>query len=193
MQGLAIVDLFGNGMNDTNRYPPVTLGMRLGFKTSLILTCAYWILGISVETGRQMWLLHEIQIWMLPVARFAGMLPFFFLIALVAIAFLGTLTGGLIGELWTRIGQRLDGRVFALLSLILCVSIVVGFHVIYQIQVNFFIPAVLNDSGWYSDTVGLLVSYPFWVGVPSLLYLAAGAWGGYFFWKVQQGDTNDSV
>lgn len=140
-----------------------------------------------------MWLLHDLRIWMLPITKFAGMFPFFILMALVPITFISTLTGGLIGELWMHIGQRLDGRVFALLGLILCMSIVVGFHVIYQISVNLFIPAVLNDSDWYSDTVGLLVSYPFWVGVPSILYVVVGAWGSYFFWKVRQQGTTDST
>jgi len=180
-------------MNDMNKHPPVTDGMRLGFKTSLVLTCAYWILGILVEAARQMWLLRDLRVWILPIAKFPGMLPFYLIMGLMPIVFLSTLTGGLIGELWLHIGRRVGGRVFALLGLILCASIVVGFHAIYRIQVNFFIPAVLNDSGWYSDTVGLLVSYPFWVGVPSLLFITAGTWGSYLFWKAHQRDPIDSV
>lgn len=176
-----------------NKYSAITHGMRLGFNTSLVLTCAYWILGILVEAARQMWLLCDLRLWNLPIAKFPGMLPFYLIMGLMPILFLGTLTGGFIGELWLHIGRRVDGRVFALLGLILCASIVVGFHAIYRIQVNFFIPAVVNDSSWYSDTVGLLVSYPFLVGAPSLLFITAGTWGSYLFWRAHQRDPSNSI
>lgn len=178
-------------MNDTKKDPPVAYGMRLGFKASLILTFTYWILGIFVETGRQMWLLQDLRIWMLPIARFAGMLPYYFSMQLWPVVFLGVITGGLIGELWMNIGHRVQSRVFALLVSVMCASIVVGLHVIYRIPVNLFIPSVLNDSAWYSDTVGILASYPFLMGVPSILYIMTGTLGSYLFWNVRRPNSTD--
>lgn len=40
-------------MNDTNKYSPVTHGMRLGVKVSLILASVYAVVGVFVEVGNK--------------------------------------------------------------------------------------------------------------------------------------------
>jgi hypothetical protein len=169
-------------MNSTSRFLPLTYGMRLGIKASLVLAGIYWTLGLGAEVVRQMWLTHELRFWMLPIARFPGMLLSFFLFILVIVLLVGLVSGMLIGEIWQHIGIRVDGRVFAVVCLMLCASLVTGIHLIYHVRFDFWIPTViLDDSAWFGDTMGLLLSYPFLLGVPSIIYMVAGAVGSHFF------------
>ena len=174
-------------VNEYNLFEPVTNGMRLGFRTSLTLSGAYAVLAVIAEIGRQTWLTHQSQLLMLPVVRVAGMLPFGYFFAIIPAVSLGIVTGGLVGELWKHIGRRTGSLSFALLILVLCSSIVVGLHVAFSVRVELSIPPLLPlDSGWLLDGLGALVSYPFLLGVPSILYVLAGALGGYKFWRIYQ-------
>jgi hypothetical protein len=110
------------------------------------------------------------------------MLLSFFLFILVIVLLVGLVSGMLIGEIWQHIGIRVDGRVFAVACLMLCASLVTGIHLIYHVRFDFWIPTViLDDSAWFGDTMGLLLSYPFLLGVPSIIYMVAGAVGSHFF------------
>lgn len=172
-------------MLNMHQLSPVAHGMRLGVKLSLVLTSAYLASGLLILVGWQLWLTQALGITQLPILRFTGLLPFFFLLALVPALVLGALTGGLIGELWLRLGHRLGVRLFTLLGLVLCSVIILGLHSVYRIQVDTFIPAVqLTDSPWFSDAAGFLLSYPFLLGIPSVLYILAGTWGSYCFWRL---------
>lgn len=176
-------------MNDVIKFSPVAHGMRLGLKAGLVLASVYALLGLFTEVGRQIWLTQDLRIMMLPIFRmgWAGLLPLYFLLSFGAALALGALTGGLIGDLWMRFGRRIDGRIFALTVLILCASIVVGLHAIFQVKIDLAIaPLLVDQNEWPSNSLGLLVSYPFSVGVPSILYVVAGAWGSYFFWRAHR-------
>jgi hypothetical protein len=101
---------------------------------------------------------------------------------LVIVLLVGLVSGMLIGEICQHIGIRVDGRVFAVVCLMLCASLVTGIHLIYHVRLDFWIPTViLDDSAWFGDTMGLLLSYPFLLGVPSIIYMVAGAVGSHFF------------
>ena len=171
----------------SNEDPPFSHGLRIGVWLSLILAFGYAVLGGLVALGYQVWLLPGVPVNALPIARFAGMLPFGLLMALGPAVVLGTLTGGLIGELWEHIGRRVEGSVFALLGLALCALLVVGLHIVFKLKVDLTIPPVqLQPSEWMSDSLGLLVSYPFLLGLPSIVYILAGAWGSFVFWRSRQ-------
>lgn len=172
-------------MNEVKMCTPVSEGMRMGLKASLILSGAYAILAVLIEIGRQIWLTQDLEFIMLPLVRVAGMLPFGYLFAIFPTVALGIITGGLIGELWKHIGRRVDGLVFALLALVLCAGIAVGLHITFGIRFDLTIPSMpLVESDWLMDGLGALVSYPFLMGIPSILYVLAGALGGYIFWRI---------
>jgi len=180
-------------MNEAKTYLPITDGMRLGLKVSLTLAGAYAVLGIMFEVGRQSWLMQELRFTSLPLVRAAGMLPFGFLFALIPTLTLGTVTGGLIGELWRRIGWRANSRVFALLMLVLCALIAAGLHIVFRIEIDLTIPKPQLEGSeyWIIDGLGALISYPYLLGIPSILYVLAGAWCGYDFWWRQTRPTPD--
>lgn len=168
---------------------PAALGLRQGLRAGLGLAGVYALLGLAAEVGRQAWLTHELRLWRLPLFQmgWASLLPFYGLLPLGAALVLGAGTGALIGELWARLGRRLDGRVFALGMLIICALIAAGLHGVFQIRVDFTLaPLSAEQTEWPANSLGLLVSYPFWAGVPSLLYAAAGAWGSYTFWRARR-------
>ena len=174
-------------MNETHRFSPVSYGMRLGVRISLSLACLYAFLGMLVEVVWQIRLVGDPHIGMLPIARAAGLLPFGLLFALGPSLAIGALTGGLIGELWMRIGQRINQWVFVLLALVLCAGLAAGLHLIFGIQVDLTIPQVHPESTeWLADSLGMLVSYPFLQGIPSILYVLAGALGALYFWRAYQ-------
>ena len=174
-------------MNAAYRFSPVSYGMRLGARISLVLACLYALLGTLVEVLWQIRFMGDARIGMLPIARAAGMLPFGLLFALGPALAIGVLTGGLVGELWVRIGQRVNQRVFALLALVLCAGVAVGLHFIFGTQVDLTIPQVQPESSeWIADSLGMLVSYPFLQGIPSILYVLAGALGALYFWRACQ-------
>jgi len=176
-------------MTDANQYSPVPHGMRLSLRVTLVLACVYALLAVSAEVGRQVWLTQDLHIARLPIFRMGWIaLPLVFFLWGTSFALvIGALTGGLIGELWLRIGRRVGGRAFSLLALVLCAAIVVGLHVIFQVRLDFAVSQLDTvHSEWPADSLGLLVSYPLLVGVPSLVYIVAGACFSYFFWHARQ-------
>lgn len=180
-------------MATENDFSPVMHGMRLGAKVSLIVANIYFIICTLIEVGRQIWLTHDQTVITLPFVKVAGFLPFYFLCLIYPVVVLGSLTGGIIGEFWACIGHRLGSRIFPLIALAFCLSVVVGFHLIFRIHVDFSIPTLqLDSNGFYMDSLGLLVSYPFLLGIPSILYILIGGLGSYFFWSFGKIKINET-
>jgi len=172
---------------DTNKSNPFTHGMRLGVKVSLIAALAYAVLGVLYEVGLQIWLARVLGMDALPIARFAGMLPVGFLMAAGPAVILGMVTGGLIGELWEHVGRRVGAFAFALLGLALCALLVAGLHIAFGMRVDLTVPPIQpQPSEWLADSLGLLASYLFLFGIPSILYMLVGAGGSFCFWRERQ-------
>lgn len=174
-------------MVDTLQSNSFSHGMRLGVKVSLFAAFAYAVLGVLYEVGLQIWLARVLGMDALPIARFAGMLPVGFAMAAGPAVILGMVTGGLIGELWEHVGRRIGGFAFALLGLALCALLVVGLHIAFGMRVDLTIPPIQpQPSEWLGDSLGLLASYLFLFGIPSIVYIMVGAWGSFFFWRARQ-------
>jgi len=171
-------------MNKLDHRSPVSFGIQQGAKIAALLAALYAILGTSIEFVRQAMILHNFHPLMLPIGHILGMIPFGLLFAFVPSVSLGMITGGLIGELWLKTSRFVNGKVFTFMVFLLCLVIVFAVHFIFGIQVDLTFPSFPKEGiEWAMDGLGMMSSYPYLIGWPSLIYVVTGPLVSHYYWK----------
>jgi hypothetical protein len=101
-----------------------------------------------------------------------------FISALLPSAFIGAMTGLCIGTIAkSGFGRKANKNIFILTCMTSCGLIAVFIHVIFKIKIILSFEPINNS--YYS--LGVLESYLFLFGIPTIIYILAGGWFG---WKI---------
>ena len=157
-------------------------GLRLGGKAGFIIAIWYAIAGILIIE----FLGQGVGLLSFPSEQEGGLRLFVFvtIVTIIMIFFfaitpaviIGALTGMYIGQLAKLTGARLPRYLFLMLCISLCLVVIILIHVFFKI------PIVLSFQNstppTSSGSLGVYETYPFAIGIPSLIYLVMGIWGG---------------
>lgn len=158
------------------------VGTHLGWKAGLILSSMYAILGILViELLGYGVGFFSVEFYNgFPWVEFVGLIfATIITIAILAIApatIFGALTGRCLGVLAKTTSEHLSKYLFVLLCVVSCLMVVILIHIMFQVSIT------LSFQGPPSEySLGVYESYPFSIGIPSMIYVLTGGWIG---WKI---------
>ncbi len=171
----------------------VSPGAKLGLRAGLRLSIAYAIVGVFVEEiARQLPGINPLSLIGAIGGSFVLVLvssPIIFLFAIVPAILYGLFTGALLGKMAELMKNALARPVFAGFSLLICSVIVLASHEFFQLNVSFsFVQSISLTPGHSvislgGDVISLVPapfdSYPFYIGIPSLIYILTGGWAGW--------------
>jgi hypothetical protein len=153
--------------------------MALGLVASLVLSVLYSVVGVGAEIVRSIMQGFE-EAHTLFVAL---MSPVVLVLAVVtlgivpAVAF-GMATGALIGLLHAILWSRVTCNQFAVIGFVICVGITISLHVLFGIRPDGEITS--------QQEMGILGSYLYLAGIPSILYVVAGTLGSLFLSRLAE-------
>jgi len=173
--------------------PPINFvheGMDLGSKAGFRLSLLYAISGIFLTflaevfrygVGFLNWQGIESFDWSQLIFAVSALLGVAFLIFFVAIGpatILGILTGMLLGKFAEIFKRRISKYFLIFSSALLCIIIAVLIHLFFDINIVFsFQQPPTTESHYFS--MGIYETYPFYMGIPTILYILAGGWTGW--------------
>lgn len=148
-------------------------GIELGLKLSAILSFTYAFLGILIVQAfvESDWG-SVILIWVLG-------LPHFFSVAILPAIAYGILTGVFLEKFVRRFNHFLSVPIVILSGVIICIAITVLSHYLFGIQINFSFVNVSTGPLRF----GIYETYPFYIGIPSMIYIFSGGWAGWYIYK----------
>jgi hypothetical protein len=103
-----------------------------------------------------------------------------FLILLVAVGpatILGILTGMLLGNFVEIFIGRISKYFLIFSCALLCMLIAILIHLFFDIPIVFSFQQPPTQSPYFS--MGVFETYPFYMGIPTILYILAGGWTGW--------------
>ena len=153
---------------------PEWLGIGLGFKLSLLLSIIYAFLGVFiVETFTEYGVGGFLLAWIYgsPIISIWAILP---------AAIYGILTGFLIGILVRRFQDHFFRITLIMAGIILCAIVAAMSHYILGIHATF---DFVNRAIGYGSAGTLYETYPFYIGVPSIIYTLSGGWATWYIYK----------
>ena len=152
-------------------------GAKLGSRVSFVVSILYAVVGFyAVELfGEGVGLLSlssELIIW--GVLSIFGIIIAIFLFAIVPATIIGILTGTCLG-IFTKFAQRkqISKYFFVLLCVFFCMVAVIGIHLLFQIPIT-----LSFDPPSHEFSLGTYETYPFLIGIPSIIYIFTGGWIG---------------
>jgi hypothetical protein len=174
--------LFQSTLPDT----PERFGAKFGLKLGLLLSTTYAILGIFIVEA----FVHTSSVEPSPAPApknflmyltilILGLLLLIYLLAILPAVIYGTITGYVLGILISNFKHRFSSFMFLLLGVTLCVVTTTLSYTILNIKVtlSFETPPALYMSG------GIYESYPFYIGIPSLIYILSGGFASWHIFK----------
>jgi hypothetical protein len=164
----------------------MALGSKAGFRLSLLYAISGIFLVFLVEelrdgSGFLDWQAVEAFDWF----RLAHAVPIFLitvsLILFVAVGpatILGILTGMLLGKFVEIFIGHLSKYSIVISCASLCMVIAILIHIFFDIPIVFsFQPTPTAQASYFS--LGVFETYPFYMGIPTILYVFAGGWTGW--------------
>ncbi len=154
-------------------------GVELGCETSLKLSALYAIVGLLViellrhgEGFRDLLDVEASHWWsnfaFIMVATVIGIL----VLAIAPAITLGTLTGMFLGGLAAITKRRISKYFFVAFCILSCTAMAILIHLFLKI------PVTLSFQNPSANGMAIYLTYPFHVGVPSIIYILAGGWIG---------------
>jgi len=144
-------------------------GMQLGYQAALILSIGYACLGMLIAEIAGVGL--GFPLWIYIIAS-----PFIFVAAgMLGIALailLAEFTGLILGILARLLNKRISRFAFVAVCLGVCISLAITLYVIIRTHMAFSI----KDFSSGDRFIGIYATYPFWLGIPSVIYILAGGW-----------------
>jgi len=157
---------------------PERFGAKLGLKLSLILSTSYAFIGILVVQPYFGPAPTKSDELMFLVILLLGLLFSILSFAILPAIIYGVVTGYLLGLLIVNFKYRRSSLTFILLGIALCTMVTTLSHVIFNIHITL--------SFGYSSSILLgsaLESYPFRIGIPSIIYILSGGWASWYVFK----------
>ena len=166
----------------------MAFGIKAGFRLSMLYAIFGTLLVFLVEVfeggvGFLNWQTLGAFDWSrliraTPLFLLAAFLILFAVIAPATI--IGILTGMLLGKFVEMLVGRLSKYLLVLSCVVLCIILAVLIHLFFDVQIVFsFQPPQANQSQYFS--MGIFETYPFYMGIPTIVYVLAGGWTG---WKL---------
>jgi len=158
---------------------PMWFSITLGLKLSLILSITYAFLGVFIvenfiRSGTDILgkFLKFLFIWALGS-------PLIFLVAILPAVIYGVLTSLFLALLIVKFKHLFYSITSILLGVALCATITALTHFIFSI------PVVLSFNSMSADydSFSVYVTYPFFIGIPSIIYTLVGGWAS---WRIYQ-------
>jgi len=173
--------------------PPINFvheGMELGSKAGFRLSLLYAISGIFLtflveEFVNGVGFLDWQGIGTFDWYKFISVASMFFLVAFVILfvaigpaTILGILTGMLLGKFVEIFIERISKYFLVFSCVLLCIMIAILIHLFFDIHMVFsFQQPSTTQSHYFS--MGIYETYPFYMGIPTILYVLAGGWTGW--------------
>ena len=159
-------------------------GMKLGWKAGLKLSALYTVLGFFIIElrGQGIGFFDPLEIrtfdwdkFVLVVPIILGMVIVILILAIGPATILGALTGMYLGKLVEIAKERISKYFLVSLCILFCLVIAILIHLFFQI------PIVLSFQSPSSDyhSLGVYETYPFSIGIPSIIYILTGGWIGW--------------
>ena len=168
-----------------NRFLSPLLGMGVGLIAGLVLSVLYAVIGVGVETAREIRVAPDPSVVvLLPWAVFSLGLPVVILFGIGPAVFFGTGTGALIGLLHAILKPRVTCTGFAIIGFVTCAGISIGVHGFLGIPITPSAMPGLSGGEFHMERLGILVSYPYLMGIPSLVYVVTGTLGSFFLCRL---------
>lgn len=150
-----------------------SFGIKLGITLSLVLSITYAFTGVFiVETFTKYGSGNFLFVWALGS-------PLIFFVAISPAVIIGIFTGFLLGILTDRLKNKISSITIVLLGITVCTVITVLTHYIFNLQVTF---SFANSSSSYMN-FGIYETYPFYMGIPSIIYILSGGWASWYIYK----------
>jgi hypothetical protein len=158
---------------------PIWFSVILGLKLSIILSITYAFFGVFIvenftRNGTDIFgnFLHFLFTWALGS-------PFIFLAAILPAVIYGVFTSLLLALLIGKFKHLFSSITSILLGIAFCAVITALTHFIFSI------PVVLSFANTSTDymSFGVYETYPFFIGIPSIIYTLAGGWASWRIYK----------
>jgi len=141
---------------------------KLSIKLSILLSTIYAILGVFI------FFLTQGEIKIIPIALVAGS-PLIVLVAIFPSIIIGFMTGRIIYAVAESKFTNFFSRVsFAFTSMLICGLIALLIYTFFGIKIDLSFEAPINYLSF-----GFLQTYPFVLGMPTIIYILAGGWFGW--------------
>jgi MFS family permease len=159
------------------------VGMNLGQKTGLILSLLYAAIGfviielLGIGAGFSSPYFYTSFPASFPWGGFTIVIIIIMLIAVLPATIIGGLTGACLGVLTEKTKGHISKYPFVLLCITSCLVAIILIHLLFQIPVS--LSFEISNTDFLS--FGIYESYPFCLGIPSVIYILTGGWIG---WKL---------
>jgi hypothetical protein len=156
-------------------------GLFSGGKTGLIASTLYAAIGMIIAEflGQGMdlsWLPSQAENWGQFVLMMVTIVTMILFVAIIPATIIGALTGLYIGQLTKLFGEIIPRHLFLALCVSFCLVVVISFHTLLRIPVTLSFQS--SDSAL---DIGVYGTYPFSIGIPSVIYVLLGIWVGWTF------------
>jgi hypothetical protein len=158
-------------------------GMNLGRKTGLIVSSLYATIGffvielLGIGAGFSSPYFYTSFPTSFPWGGFIITIIIIMLIAVVPATIIGGLTGACLGVLTEKTRGYISKYHFVLLCVTSCLVVIILIHLLFQIPISL----SFEISNTEFPSLGIYESYPFCLGIPSVIYIITGGWTG---WKL---------
>ena len=158
---------------------PMWFSIILGLKLSIILSITYAFFGVFIvenftKNGTDILgnFLNFLFMWALGT-------PYIFLAAILPALIYGVFTSLFLALLIIKFKHLFSSITSILLGIAFCAVITALTHFIFNIQV------VLSFASTSTDymSFGVYETYPFFIGIPSIIYTLAGGWASWRIYK----------
>lgn len=177
-----------NNQNVSVQNTPINFvheGMKLGSKAGFRLSVLYALSGIFfVEVLSTVWFLDWQEVGTFDGYRLLRAAPLFLLVAFLILfavvgpaTILGILTGMLLGKFVELTIGRASKYFVVISCALLCVIIAVLIHLFFDIPIVFSFQPPTTQPQYLS--MGIYETYPFYMGIPTIVYVLAGGWAGW--------------
>jgi hypothetical protein len=152
---------------------PARFGVQLGWKLSFFLSVVYAFLGVFViETFIEPSLGNFLIVWAMGS-------PIIFAVAILPAVIIGVVTGAGLSLLVSHLRERISTTTSFMLGFTFCIGMMVLVHLIFNVEVRFsFVDFSANIVPF-----GIYGTYPFFIGLPSIIYVLSGGWASYNLFK----------
>jgi hypothetical protein len=99
-------------------------------------------------------------------------------VAIIPATIIGAMTGMYFGQLAKLIGEIMPRHLFLALCVSSCLVVIILFHIWLKIPITL---SFQSPDSISFPSIGVYGTYPFFIGIPSVIYALTGIWFGWKF------------
>ena len=164
-----------------------------GGKAGFILSVLYAIGGLLLieVLGQGMGLLSAPVApddWGDSIGIILIVLTMILLFVILPATFIGAMTGMFLGYLAKRFVKVMPKHLYLAIAVCFCLVVVIGIHLLVGIPIEL---SFQTSSSPYSS--GAYETYPFSIGIPSMIYMLMGIWVGWRLYSKADSQINEEL